>query len=140
MRPSPQQRRSSGRRTSSEPSALTSDERYAKKTCGVESGLEARIRRVLEEKGAVGLVTDQKREVITAAARVAPPPWITDNARAKVWAMLQAALRAFPGRCTFKGECMSCIEMIKAGLASATSAKRVLARVYALLIPALEDT
>ena len=69
MRPSPQQRRSSGRRTSSEPSALTSDDRYAKKTCGVESGLEARIRRALEEKGAVGLVTDQKREALTAAAR-----------------------------------------------------------------------
>ena len=30
--------------------------------------------------------------------------------------------------------------MVKAGLTSATSAKRVLARVYAILIPALEDT
>lgn len=77
---------------------------------------------------------------VTAAACGAPPPLITDIAGAEAWAMLQAAIRAFPGRCTFRGDCKSCIDMIKAGLASATSAKRVLARVYALLILALEDT
>ena len=54
--------------------------------------------------------------------------------------MLRAAIRTFPGRCTFKGDCKSCIDMIKAGLATATSSKRVLASFYAILIPALEDT
>ena len=78
--------------------------------------------------------------VITPAACGVPPPWITDIAGSEAWAMLQAALRAIPGLCTFKGDCMSCIDMIKAGWASATPAKRVYARVYALLIPALEDT
>ena len=42
--------------------------------------------------------------------------------------------------CTYKGDCLSCIQMVKAGLQSATFGRRVLARVYAILIPALEDT
>ena len=77
--------------------------------------------------------------VVTAAACGVPPPWITDIAGSEAWALLQAAIRALPGGCVFKGDCKSCIDMVKSGLASATSAKRVLARVYALLIPALED-
>ena len=64
--------------------------------------------------------------VITAVARGVPPPWITDIEGAEAWALLQAALRAIPGRCTFKGDCKSCIDMIKAGLAVATSARRSL--------------
>ena len=81
-----------------------------------------------------------KDGVITAAARGLPPPWITDIAGSEAWALLQASLRALPGLCTYKGDCLPCIQMVKAGLASATAASRVLARVYALLIPALEDT
>ena len=77
--------------------------------------------------------------VVTAAACGVPPPWISDIAGSEAWALLQAAIRALPGGCVFKGDCKSCIDMVKSGLASATSAKRVLARVYALLIPALED-
>ena len=54
--------------------------------------------------------------------------------------MLQAALRADQGGCRYKGDCKACIDMIKAGPAVATSAKRILARVYAILLAALEDT
>ena len=77
-----------------------------------------------------------KDGVIIAAARGLPPPWITDIAGSEAWALLQASLRALPGLCTYKGDCLPCIQMVKAGLASATAASRVLARVYALLIPA----
>ena len=55
--------------------------------------------------------------------------------------MLQAALRVMPGkRSRFKGDCKACIDMVHAGLAVASSPKRALARVYGLLLPALEDT
>lgn len=54
--------------------------------------------------------------------------------------MLQAAIRVVPGeRSRFKGDCNACIDMIHAGIIVATSAKRALARVYELLLPALED-
>ena len=39
----------------------------------------------------------------------------------------------------FKGDCKAGIDMIHAGLAVATSAFRVPARVYGMLLPALED-
>ena len=78
--------------------------------------------------------------VDAAAGAGAPPPWITEIGGAEAWAMFQAASRAFPGLCTFRCDCVPCIQMIKAGLASGTSAKRVLPRVYAMVIPALEDT
>ena len=67
------------------------------------------------------------------------PPWITCIGGAEAWAMLQAALRTLPGASRFKGDCKACIDMIHAGLAVATSAKRVLVRMYGLLFPALED-
>ena len=55
--------------------------------------------------------------------------------------MLQAALRVMPGkRSRCKGDCNACIDMVHAGLEVATSHKRALARVYGLLLPALEDT
>lgn len=55
--------------------------------------------------------------------------------------MLQAALRVRPGeRSIFKGDCKSFIDLIHAGLAVAASPKRALARVYGLLLPALDDT
>ena len=52
--------------------------------------------------------------------------------------MLQVALRTLPGASRFKGDCKACIDMIRVGLAVATSAKRVLARVYGLLLPDLK--
>ena len=71
----------------------------------------------------------------------APPPWITDIGGAEARAMLQAALRVMPGkRSRFKGDCKACIDMVHAGLAVASSPERALARVYGLLLPALEDT
>ena len=69
------------------------------------------------------------------------PPWITDICGAEAWAMLQAAIRMIPGeRSRFRGDCKACIDMIHAGIVVATSAKRTLARVYGLLLPALKDT
>ena len=64
---------------------------------------------------------------VIAAAFGVPPPWITCIGGAEAWAMLRAALRTLPGGSTFKGDCKSCIDMIHAGMAVATSAKRVLA-------------
>lgn len=43
------------------------------------------------------------------------------------------------GASRFKGDCKACINMIHAGLAVATSAERVLDRVYGMLLAALED-
>lgn len=54
--------------------------------------------------------------------------------------MLQAAIRVMLGeRSRFKGDCKARIDMVHAGIVVATSAKRVLARVYGLPLPALED-
>ena len=68
-----------------------------------------------------------------------PQPWITCIGGTEAWALLQAALRKLPGTSRFKGDCNACIDMIHAGLAVATSAKRVLARVYVMLLTAPED-
>ena len=77
---------------------------------------------------------------VVASAMGVPPPWITDIGGAEAWAMLQAALRVMPGkRSRFKGDCKACIDMIHAGLEVAASPKRALARVYNLLLPAMED-
>ena len=60
---------------------------------------------------------------------------------AEAWAMLQAALRVMPGkRSRYNGDCNACIDMVHVGLGVASSPKRALARVYGLLLPALEDT
>ena len=78
---------------------------------------------------------------VIASAMGAPPPWTTDIGGAEAWAKIQAALRVMPGeRSRFKGDCRACIDMVHAGLEVATSHKRALARVYGLLLPALEDT
>lgn len=78
---------------------------------------------------------------LIASAMGVPPPWITGIGGAEAWAMLQAALRVMPGkRSRFKGDCKACIDMVHSGLEVATSHKRALARVYGLLLPALEDT
>ena len=77
---------------------------------------------------------------VAASAMGAPPPWIADIGGAEAWAMLQAALRVMPGkRSRFKGDCKACIGMMHAGLEVAASPKRALARVYNLLLPAMED-
>ena len=52
--------------------------------------------------------------------------------------MLPAALRTMPGGSRFKGDCKSCIGMLHTRMTEATSAKRVLARVYGMLLTALE--
>ena len=78
---------------------------------------------------------------VIASAMGALAPWITDVAGAEAWAMLQAALRVMFGkRSGFKGDCKVCIDILHVGLDVATSHKRALARVYGLLLPALEDT
>ena len=54
--------------------------------------------------------------------------------------MLQAAITLIHGeRSRFKSDCKACVDMIHAGIIVATSAKSALARVYGLLLPALED-
>ena len=68
---------------------------------------------------------------VRASAMGAPPPWITDIGGAEAWAMLQAALRVMRSR--YKGDCKTCIDMVHAGLAVASSPKRALARVYGLV-------
>ena len=79
-------------------------------------------------------------EVIASAMGV-PPPWITDIGGAEAWLMLQGAFKFLPGkRSRFKGDCKSCIDVVHAGLAVASSPKRALARVYGLLLPTFEDT
>ena len=85
------------------------------------------------------VVTCFETWTVVASAMGAPPPWITDIGGSEAWAMLQAAIRVMPGeRSRFKGDCKACIDMIHAGIVVATSAKRALARVYGLLLPALE--
>lgn len=84
------------------------------------------------------VVANDEGVVIAVAAGVAPL-WITDIGGAEAWAMLQAALRAYPGQGRHKNDCNSCIDMIKAGMVVATSSTRAPARVYAILIPAMED-
>ena len=71
------------------------------------------------------VICPETGEVIASAMGV-PPPWITDIGGAEAWAMLQAALRVMPGK--------------RSRFEVATSHKRALARVYGLLLPALEDT
>ena len=41
--------------------------------------------------------------IVTAAACGGPPPWIVDIAGAEAWALLQAAIRAFPGDAPSRG-------------------------------------
>lgn len=77
---------------------------------------------------------------VVASAMGAPPPWITDIGGSEAWAMLQAAIRVMPGgRSRFKGDCKACIDLIHASLEVAASPKRALARVYNLLLQAMED-
>ena len=77
---------------------------------------------------------------VTAIARGVPPQWIDDIHGAEVWAMVQAALVATPGQCTYHCDCQSVVTAIHEGMLQATSAKNRYARAYAILKSALEDT
>ena len=77
---------------------------------------------------------------VTAIARGVPPQWIDDIHGAEVWAMVQAALVATPGQCTYHCDCESVVTAIHDAMRQATSAKNRYARAYAILKPALEDT
>ena len=54
--------------------------------------------------------------------------------------MLQAALKAMPGACSYKVVCEPCVKAVHIGVSAATAACKVNARVHALMLAALEDT
>jgi hypothetical protein len=76
---------------------------------------------------------------ILAAASGLTPDWVEDIPGAEAWAVLQAALVAEPG-CRYKVDCEPCVKAFHGGLAAATTDKRPLARVHALMFAALGDT
>ena len=61
---------------------------------------------------------------IVAAACGVPPPWIKDIGGAEAWAVLQAGLRATPGKLSYMIDCQPCVLMIHGSTADATDAKR----------------
>ena len=77
---------------------------------------------------------------IVASAYGVPPPWIKDIGGAEAWGVLQAGLRAIPGKVKFMIDCQPCVLMVHGGIAEATAANRPLARVNAMVLSVLEDT
>jgi hypothetical protein len=77
---------------------------------------------------------------VTASASGVPPPWIDDIGGAEAWALLQAALRAVPGKCRYKVDCEPCVNAVQVGIKVATAASKPHARVHGLMLMALEDT
>jgi hypothetical protein len=75
---------------------------------------------------------------VTASAFGLPPDWITDIPGTEAWALLQAALVSLPGT-QYRVDCEVVVRAVRAGVGWATCAKRPLARVFALLLAALDD-
>ena len=78
--------------------------------------------------------------VVLAAAYGATPPWIGDICGAEGWALLQATGSAFPGACRFISDCKVMVDLILGGSRKAVAAGSTHARVYALILAALDDT
>lgn len=85
------------------------------------------------------VVLDDGLNVI-AAAHGAPPPWITDFGGSEAWALLRAAKRAVSGMCKYRPDSLTTVQAVQAGRPTSTTAKKLYARVYALLFTALDDT
>lgn len=76
---------------------------------------------------------------IVASARGVRPPWVYDIHGAEVWALIQAAMRAFPGMTEFLCDCESVVSAIKAGRRTAFRADKMHARAYSQLFAVLDD-
>ena len=77
--------------------------------------------------------------VLIASASGLPPAWIRCIGGAESWAALQAAMCAEPGS-RYRIDCLPCVDAIHKGLSWATALQRPLARVFGLLITALDGT
>ena len=71
---------------------------------------------------------------------VSPPPWITEIGGAEAWALLQATGPAFAGACNFISDCKVMVDLLHGGREKALDGSSTHARVYALIITALDDT
>ena len=76
--------------------------------------------------------------VVVAAAYGATPPWIRDIGGAEGWALLQAAMSAFPGS-TFISDCKVIVDSLRLGRHAAVGAGSAHARIYALRFSAFDD-
>ena len=75
---------------------------------------------------------------VVAAAYGATPPWIRDIGGAEGYALVQAAMAAFPGS-TFVSGCKVVVDSLQLGRQAAVGAGSSHARIYALLFAALDD-
>ena len=85
------------------------------------------------------VIADEVGTVLAAAYGV-PPPWIDDSGGAEAWAMLQASLHSMLGPAPYWSDCLPLVQAMHKGSSVATDPKDPLARVYALLHVAIEDT
>ena len=77
---------------------------------------------------------------VLASAYGATPPWVVDIGGAEAWALLQATGTAFPGACSFVSDCKVMVDMLHGGRQKALAGSSSHARVYALIITAIDDT